>query len=250
MTFEEFLYLGRVDLFQYQRWGANFFLGVLGAVYLLLRRRRGDTLRECGLLAFITAVCFTFPGISWLVQHLTGMPIGHSTFDILPNVMLAAEAAAAIIEHEKNETMKRRVALVAFLLFLIPAGISIGDKPTTSNITLHKSLSGVSEQTAMVCDSLRTLYGGDVYAVLPRELQMEAEIADTGVSCPVYDWRIEPIEVSNYVVAARENNAHIIVIPSEVADVNPPVLTSNGYNIVQWLGEYQIWADAQAGSDN
>ena len=243
MTFEEFLYLGRVDLFQYQRWGANFFLGVLGAVYLLLRRKRGDTLSECGLLAFITAVCFTMPGISWLVQTLTGMPIGHSTFEVLPNVMLAAEAAAAIIEHEKNETLKRRVALVAFFLFLIPAGISIGDRPTMDNIARHKNFTGVSEQTTSMCNELHTLYGDDVYALLPMEFQMEVGIADTGVTCPVYDWRIEGINALNYINAAREHDAHIMVIPTELAEADTASLNANGFNIAKWLGEYEIWTD-------
>lgn len=243
MTFEEFLYLGRVDLFQYQRWGANFFLGVLGVVYLLYRRKRGDTLRECGLLAFITAVCFTLPGISWLIQEATGMPIGHSTFDILPNVLLAAEAGAAIIEHEKNETRKRRAALIAFLLFLIPAGISIGDRPTMDNMARHKSFTGVSEQTQMICDNLHTLYGNEVYAILPKEFQMEVGMADTGVTCPVVDWRVEGLDAAYYVAAAREHEAHVIVIPASIADVDAATLNSNGFNLVQWLGTYEIWTD-------
>jgi hypothetical protein len=243
MTFEEFLYLGRVDLFQYQRWGANFFLGVLGAVYLLFRRKRGDTLRECGLLAFITAVCFTLPGISWLVQMLTGMPIGHSTYEILPNVMLAAEAGAAILEHEKNEIVKRRVALVAFLLFLIPAGISIGDRPTMDNIARHKSFTGVSERTASICDSVRAMYDENEVVIMPKELQMEAQLAPNRVNCPTVDWRIEGIGALTYVQAARDYNAHVMVIPTDIAESDTLGLNGNGFNLVNWLGEYEIWTD-------
>lgn len=87
------------------------------------------------------------------------------------------------IEHEKNESLKRRIVLVAFLLFLIPAGISIGDQPTMDNLSRGKSFSGVSEQTNWICSELHTLYGEHVDAVLPREFQMEVGIADTGVHC-------------------------------------------------------------------
>ena len=243
MTFEEFLYLGRVDLFQYQRWGANFFLGVLGAVYLLYRRHRGDTIRECGFLAFITAVCFTLPGISWLMQKATGMPIGRSTFDILPVVLLAAEAATAIIEHEKNETLKRRIALVAFLLFLIPAGISIGDRPTMDNIARHKSFSGASEQTVSICNELHSLYGEEVTVILPLELQQDVGIYDSGITCPTFDWRIEGMNAVDFLRAAITYDVHVIVIPTELAEEGKTTLNSTGYNIVQWLGEYEIWSD-------
>ncbi|MCR4998418.1 MAG: hypothetical protein K6A05_01100 [Lachnospiraceae bacterium] len=243
MTLEEFLYLGRVDLFQYQRWGANFFLGVLGAVYLLLRRKRGDTVREAGLVSFITAVLFTFPGISWITHYFVGSTIGRSPFEIVPVAILAAEAGAAILEHEKNETLRRRIVLIAFLLFLIPAGISIGDAPTMDNIARHKSFTGVSEQTTWICNELHAMYGEDVRAVLPREFQMEVGIADTGVTCPVVDWRVEGLDAAYYVAAAREHEAHVIVIPASIADVDAATLNSNGFNIAKWLGEYEIWTD-------
>jgi len=243
MTLEEFLYLGRVDLFQYQRWGANFFLGVLGAVYLILRRKRGESVREAGLVAFITAVLFTFPGISWITHYFVGSKIGRSPFEIVPVALLAAEAGAAIIEHEKNEPLRRRIVLAAFLLFLIPAGISIGDAPTMDNIARHKSFTGVSEQTQWICNELHTMYGDEVSAVLPREFQMEVGIADTGVSCPQVDFRNLEDTPSPYVVAAKLQGYHILVIPTAIAESDTATLTGNGFNIVKFLGEYEIWSD-------
>ena len=243
MTLEEFLYLGRVDLFQYQRWGANFFLGILGAVYLILRRKRGDAVREAGFVAFISAVLFTFPGISWITHHFVGTQSGRSPFEIVPVALLAAEAGAAILEHEKAEPLRRRVILVAFLLFLIPAGISIGDRPTMDNLSRGKSFTGVSEQTQWICNELHELYGEDVVAVLPREFQMEVGIADTGVSCPTVDYRTVEDTPAPYVVAAMEQDIHVLVIPTDIAESNPGIMTGNGFNIVKFLGAYEVWSD-------
>ena len=245
MTLEEFLYLGRVDLFQYQRWGANFFLGVLGAVYLILRRKRGDAVREAGFVAFISAVLFTFPGISWITHHFVGTQIGRSPFEIVPVALLAAEAGAAIIEHEKSEPLRRRIVLVAFLLFLIPAGISIGDAPTMDNIARHKSFTGVSEQTQWICDELHAMYGDEVSAVLPREFQMEVGIANMGVTCPQVDYRNLEDTPAPYISAAQSENLHVLVIPTNIAEADAAILNANGFNIVKFLGEYEVWSDQE-----
>lgn len=111
------------------------------------------------------------------------------------------------------------------------------------NIARHKSLTGVTEQTASICASVRSFYGENEVVILPKEFQMEAQLAPERVNCPVVDWRVEGIGCLTYVQAARDYDAHVMVIPTEMAEGDRLSLNGNGFNLVSWLGDYEIWAD-------
>lgn len=245
MSINEFFYLGHAELYQFQRWGVNFALGIIGIVYLVCCRKRGDDLREMGLLALLTGVLLTMPGISWLMIQYGLIETGRNMFEIVPAVIFIADASADVIRRSSSATIYRRVLMVVFLLFLIPIGISVGDHFTMDNITRSKSLTGISNQTADICNELHALYGHEVDAVLPKEFQMEVGIADTGVRSPIVDNRTMEDTTVPYILSAWENKVHVLVLPMELAEKDVNILSTSGFHIVKYLGAYEIWADIE-----
>ncbi len=244
MSLDEFLHLGRVDLFDYMRCGTNLFLGVLGALYLIDRKRRGDDLRECGLVAVATAVCFALPGVSWLVQHFMGLPrVGHSIFEFFPVVLLAAEAGTEIMACKEKQLSKRAYYVLAlFLLALIPMGLSVGIVPNKeNNIVKGKSFTGVTSRTQTICENLHSMFGDEVYTILPMEYQKDIGITDTGVTCPEIDWNSLEETASQYMHQAKIHKAHVIVIPTHLAEGDRDTMSADGFNMVCFLGFYEIW---------
>ncbi len=246
MNWMDFIYNGRLDIFEYQRWSVNFFLGVLAALYLVFQRKRGENLRQSSLILFLMAVLFTLPGISYVLRLATGSGLGRSAYEFFPVALLVAEASCDILARAKEQALWRRGILVVFLLLLIPAGVSVGDATTHENIARNKNFTGVSENTAWMCGEIHRVCGdGEVECILPLEYQKEVGITDTGIICPQVDYRNATDTITPYIHAAREYDVHIIVVPVELAEPNVDVLHANGFNVIQYLLGYQIWTNEE-----
>ncbi len=140
MSLNDFFYMGRVDLFNFQRIGTQFFLGVFGAAYLVYRRKQGDLLRESAFVALLIAVAFTMPGVSYCLHRFGIYDLGRNALEVFPTTLLAAEAAVEVLHQTQSETKRRRAFVLAFLFMLIPIGISAGMHYTLDHISFSKDL--------------------------------------------------------------------------------------------------------------
>lgn len=224
----EILFLGPANLRTFEIWGTNLCLGILAAVYVILRRKRGDCARIGALMCLGLLFVFALPGASYVVKFLCGFERARNWNEFFPIALFIGLAFDELYRSVRLEGW-RRIVILGLLLLFIPMGLTVGDRWTTDNISKSKSFLGANQQTQELCNALHELYGvDDLQVVLPREFQKEVGIDSLGVSCPYVDWHSVDNVTANYVVAARDAHVRIVVIPFEVAWQDQTVIDGNG----------------------
>lgn len=224
----EFLFLGPANLRAFEIWGTNLCFGILAAVYMILRRKRGDSARIASWMCLGLLFVLALPGVSYFVKSLCGFERARNWNECFP---IALFIGLAFDEFHRELRLQgwRRIVVLGALLLLIPMGLTVGERWTTDNISKSKSFSGANQQTQELCHTLHEIYGeDDLQAVLPREFQKEVGIDDLGVRCPYVDWNKVDNTTANYAATARDEHVRIVVIPFEVAWQEQEVVSGNG----------------------
>lgn len=245
MDFIDIWFLGRSAYVGYST-ANNIFLGVLSAFFLVFFGKRFMVEKKWMNIAaagLVILLLFILPFTSAVPGKLIDTTYSRTWYEIFPAYMIAAIAAAYIKDHVENEPDRKKLryyAVVIGMLLLIPLGLTLRAGMGTSNLSTHKKLDGIHEETWLVASRLHEMYGvGEVQAVLPSSLSEEMEMAPTGVICPYIDWGHTDENTVELVVAARNNGIKVVV--QETARCSESGFNGNGFTKVGEAERYSIY---------